>query len=162
MHLYKSDFFTPPPSHTKLDNSISSFCLISSFVIARFLMGYPTTHPNMPLLLMTPVPHFMPDAPALTPPRFFSFDYKYAWKKHTGFCLLLIPQSELILLLTEQSGQFPTRLEHKLTLWTEGTPNWGFEVMNLHRETWQNLKSRVQVGVWTRTVEASPGDEQES
>jgi len=41
-------------------------------------MGYSTTCPNMPLLLMTPEPHVMPDAPALTPEQFFSIGSKHA------------------------------------------------------------------------------------
>lgn len=49
-------------------------------------------------------------------------------------------------LLTEQAGQFQTRLEQKVVLWAEGTLEWGVEVMNLHRETRWNQKSRVQVG----------------
>ena len=41
-------------------------------------MGYSTTCPNMPLLLMTLEPHVMPDAPALTPEQFFTIGSKHA------------------------------------------------------------------------------------
>lgn len=38
----------------------------------------------------------------------------------------------------------------------------GSEVMNLHRETWQNWKSKAWVRTQTRKVEASQGDERDS